>query len=916
MEMEKTFGITGPVSQPHNAEAQLILSELDVVSDQGLSQAEVLNRRQLFGENVLPEENAVTPFKILLRQFKSVMLVILLAAAGLSWFLGHPIDAAVIVGLIIINILIGFYQEYKAEEAISSLKKLVETQVKVRRGGEIHLLKQKELVPGDILLFEGGDKIPADCRLLEVHNFQTIEAALTGESNAVEKNISLVAENTLIPERTNMVYMGTLAASGAAEAVVVATAMRTQLGQIAERLGEIKQTESHYDQITRTLSTTMAAVAVVSAIITFIIGYFFRQFDLYEMITFTIATLISALPESLPIILVVVLTIGAQRMAKRHAIVRKLSAIETLGIVSVIMTDKTGTLTLNQMKARQLQFPNQAPIDIAYEDKQAEVLESALIQGGRPVIFDNHKQLELALQIAGTCQTVRKGKSGELIGDPTEVALYEIAAQVGLFHAKRDCLPKKIDDLPFVQELRLRACLTQQEGEKSNKIFVIGAPESIIGRAESVFSEKGEQVWDDATKKSVIKQTESMSGEGMRVLALAYKVVPSKHENIETKHLDKLIYVGAIGLIDPPRPEIKGAIEIARQAGIKVVMTTGDHPLTALAIAKAVGLIQENSMTAVLTEKEVSLMSDLQLLKSLDHIRVFARLSPNSKLRIAQLFQSTGQVVAMTGDGVNDAPALRQADVGIAMGLVGTDVAREASDIVLADDNFASIINAVREGRTQFGNVRRTSSFLIITNVAESAALLLTLLLGFPLPLLPLQILWLNVITGGVTDFALATEPSHEDVMKVAPRDPKENIITPTLLPLFLSVVVAMVILVIGVFAFFLPEGEAKARTAAFAVLSVTQLLNMVNLRALHHPVLKIGLFSNRTVNAVFIISFLLMIAVLYIPALQHLFGFVSLSRNELLSIIGSSLILFMGAELIKVFYPAGTKYRVASKIT
>jgi Ca2+-transporting ATPase len=469
-----------------------------------------------------------------------------------------------------------------------------------------------------------------------------------------------------------------------------------------------------------------------------------------------------------------------------------------------------------------------------------------------------------------------------------------------------------LDDLPFVQNLRLRACLANQKGSGTNILYVVGAPESVITRSTKAISKNLTSSWNSENKKAVLSQIQQMTTQGMRVLALAYKDVSANNNKIETAKLESLTYIGLIGLIDPPRPEVKDAITTARQAGIRVIMTTGDHPLTARTVAQKIGLLVTTS-SSVLTENEVAVMSDIQLLKALEITNVFARLSPMTKLRIAQLLQSKGNIVAMTGDGVNDAPALKQADVGIAMGQVGTDVAREASDIVLGDDNFASIIKAIKEGRTQFSNVRRTSSFLIITNVAESLALLLTLLLGFPLPLLPLQILWLNIITGGLTDFALATEPSHDNMMKVAPRDPNEPIITATLIPLFLSIVIAMVILVIGVFAFFLPEGEAKARTAAFAVLSVTQLLNMINLRALHHPVLRIGLFSNITVNYVFIVSFILMLVVLYVPPLQQVFGFVSLSLTELLSIIGMSLILFMGAELIKVFYPAGTKYRVTT---
>lgn len=890
--MEKSSVITGPVSHPHSVDVQQILAELDVVVAQGLSTQEAEDRLRLFGPNILKEKNAVRPLTILLRQFKSVMLLILFVAAVLSWFLGHPFDATVIVILILVNIAIGFYQEYTAEQAISSLKKLVETKCKVRRDMQITLLKPSELVPGDIILLEGGDKVSADARLVVTHNLQTIESPLTGESSAVEKEVEPVEESALIPDRKNMVYMGTLVASGTAEAVVVATGSITQLGQIAERIDEIHQGDNHYDQITKSLTTVMGVVAVVSAIITFIIGYWVRQFELYEMVTFTIATLVSALPESLPIILVVVLTIGAQRMAKRHAIVRKLSAIETLGVVSVIMTDKTGTLTLNEMRATTIQFLEREPVKL---DK----LEFEAVD----------HQTKHALQIAGTCQTVRRGKTGDLIGDPTEVALYKLAAESGLFE-KKDCLPRKMDDLPFVQDLRLRACLVEGVEDGQRHLFVVGAPESVLEHSLEACTANGDKQLDHSHKKKLLAQVEEMTKQGQRVLALAYKPVATSVTTVATEDIRDLKYVGIVGMIDPARPEIKQAISVAQQAGIRVVMTTGDHPLTAVAIAKEVGLMSEDA-DEVLTESDVLTMSDLQLLKALETVVVFARLSPNTKLRIAQLFQKRDHIVAMTGDGVNDAPALRKADVGIAMGKVGTDVAREASDIVLANDNFASIIDAIREGRTQFSNVRRTSSFLIITNVAESLSLLVTLLIGFPLPLLPLQILWLNIITGGVTDFALATEQSHENMMKVAPRDPKEKIITATLLPLFLTIVVAMVVLVVGVFAYYLPEGLEKARTAAFAVLSLSLLLNMFNLRALHHSVIKIGIFTNPTVNITFIISFVLMLVVLYVPHLQDVFGFVSLSAFELGSIIAASLVLFIVAEAVKVFFPAGTKYRV-----
>ncbi|MBW7955398.1 cation-transporting P-type ATPase [Patescibacteria group bacterium] len=899
---------------PHSLTVKQVVAELDVNVQAGLTEHEVKKRREKYGENILPEEGLVKPWQIFLRQFKSLMVIILAAAAALSWMLGHPVDAGVIIVLICVNAMIGFYQEFQAEQAVSSLKKLVETKTKIRRGGEIVLINPKELVPGDVMLLESGDKIPADGRVVLVHSMRATEAALTGESEPAGKHTDPVPAEALVGDRRNMVYMGTLVASGTAEAVVTFTGKQTQLGQIAEKLEGISQTPTHYEVKTRQLTKTMGAVAIGSALITFFVGYYWRHFDLYEMVTFTTATLVSALPESLPIVLMVVLAIGAQRMAKRKAIVRRLASTETLGVVSVIITDKTGTLTLNQMRARQLQFPAQSPITIQATGKEHDSLDSSLIQDGKPLVFDQHQQLELALQIAGTCHSVKTGKGKELLGDPTEIALYLLAHQVGLDENGWQ-LPKKIEDFPFVQDLRLRASLVSSGEKKKRSLFVVGAPESVIERSKSYLNKNKTHAWTKEEQKDLRAQIEEMTSHGMRVLALAYKNVGAEYDEIQAADIKDLVYVGLIGMIDPPRPEVRQAIATAQQAGIRVVMATGDHPLTARAIARDINLLTDtDEQHPVLTETEVMKMSDKELLKALKTTAVFARLTPSSKLRIAALFQSQGEVVAMTGDGVNDAPALKQADVGIAMGVVGTDVAREASEIVLADDNFASIINAIREGRTQFGNVRRTSAFLIITNVAESVAVLLTLLLGYPLPLLPLQILWLNIVTGGVTDFALATEQSHDDMMKVAPRDPKENILTLTLLPLFFTIVISMVILVLGVFAYYLPQGVEKARTGVFIILSVTQLLNMFNLRALHKPVLSIGLFSNPTINKVFVLSLGLGMMALYLPFFRQVFGFVTLSYAEIAVLTVLSLSVFFLAETVKLFFPAGTRYRVIEK--
>ncbi len=885
---------TTPSLHPHSENAEAVLKNQSVSLDSGLSAQDVKQRQAQFGPNSLPEDEAISPWRIFFRQFKSLMALILFVAAVFSLFLDHALDAAFIAVMILINVVIGFYQELQAERAISSLKKMVTTKSKVRRDGEVMVVPYSELVPGDILLLEGGDKVPADARLVVNHSIRTSEASLTGESSPIDKTIDAVAEDAMIADRKNMLYMGTLIASGAGEAVVVYTGIQTQFGKIAKNIGTIVNTPTHYEQKTNNLSKMMGGIAIGFAILTFLVGFFLRDFGLYEMVTLTTATLVSALPESLPIILVIVLTIGAQRMAKKHAIVRRLAATETLGVVSVIISDKTGTLTLNKMTVRELQFPGNDPITV--EDSLPKTKSEQFLQ---------------AVEITQFCQSVRAEKDGNLMGDPTEIALY-VFGNDAAEKQRASGVPQKIDDMPFIQDLRLRASLISKKDGSEKKLLSVGAPEAIAERCNLVLNDNGKtEKLSKAQKAEITKQFERMTSQGMRVLGLAYKPLSGNIKTLDEKMITDMVFVGVVGLIDPPRPEVAKAIATAREAGIRVIMATGDHPLTAEAVAKDIKLITGNEPgIAVLSENEIVALDDQELIAALKQTSVFARLTPSTKLRIAKLLQSQGEIVAMTGDGVNDAPALKQADVGISMGIVGTDVAREASDIVLADDNFASIIDAIREGRTQFGNVRRTSSFLIITNVAESAAVIITLLLGYPLPLLPLQILWLNIVTGGVSDLALATEQSHDDMMRVAPRDPNENIFNKRILPLFTGIVSTMVLLVMGLFIYYLPESLEKARTVVFVLISVIQLLNMFNLRTLHRPVSSIGIFSNPNVNKAFVLSFVLSMLAVYLPALQTVFGFVPLSFSDLLLICSLCLGVFVTGELIKVFFPAGSDYR------
>jgi Ca2+-transporting ATPase len=686
-----------------------------------------------------------------------------------------------------------------------------------------------------------------------------------------------------------MVFMGTLVARGKMEAVVVGTGLNTELGLVAAQLKGMKEQPSHYEKRTAQLSKIMAITAVILGLVTFAVGYWWRGFELFEMVTYTVATLVSALPESLPIILVVVLALGAVRMAKKHAIVRKLSATETLGVVSVIITDKTGTLTQNVMSVGAVAIPGSGVITV----------------GGKVVIADFGLVKKIAVLGTGVEKVMKHGEGEVLTGDPTEVALYSFGMTGPAAYLSGY---EKIQDLPFDPKLKLRASLVKGEAEASPELFVVGAPEVVMRKCTAMVTATGKKML--CNEKIAQEMLNELASKGMRTVGLAIRKVPKGTKKIDIKtQLQELTMVGVVGLYDPPREEVAPALRAGAKAGIHIVMATGDHPVTAGVIAQKIGLIPADISACVLTESEIEKMNDAQLWDELQTCQVLARLSPDSKLRVAGLFQDHGYVVAMTGDGVNDAPALKKADVGIAMGKVGTDVAREASDIVLADDNFATIINAIAEGRTQFSNVRRTTYFLLATNVSECAALLVTLLFGLPMPLLPLQILWLNVVATGITDIALATEPSHENVMDYPPRDPKEALITSRFMPLFVSITISMVIAVIGVFVWFLPQGVAYARTAAFITLSLAQLSNLFSMRSLRLSVLRIGLFSNKAVNIAVAVSLLLMLAATYTPYFNDIFSFKPLAFFEMMVIVAVAASIFLLTEVVKHFFAAGSRF-------
>jgi len=874
--------------------------------DSGLTKDEAREKRVEFGLNVLPEKKRASLFVKFLKQFKSLMVYILIAAAGISYFLERLVDVYVILGVIVINAAIGFYQESRAEKAIKALKKMIVPQADVYRNGELVRIPAKELVPGDIISLEEGDKIPADARIIQMKNFRTVESSLTGESFPSDKNVKVLPLKTPLADRRNLVWLGTFVASGQAKAIVVNTGGKTAIGKLAKSINAIKPKRSHFQEKTDVLAKYMAGIAFAGAIITFLVGFFFRDFALTEILLFTIASLVSGIPEGLPAVLAIVLAIGAFRMAKRKAIIRKKYATETLGIVDTIVTDKTGTLTENTMTIQEIFLPGQKDIEVSGSGWEPK---GEFFQNKKRIVPFENIHLTKFLHIASTCNNSRlikekdKKETYSILGDPTEVALIVLAEKAGLRKSVLKEKEKRIDDLPFNPELKYRASLSMLT-EKKNKreISVVGAPEAVLKHSSFILKNGRKTKLLDNDVKQINKKIDELTSKARRVLALAYKDVPKDINELNEEDSSDLVFLGIVGMSDPPREEVKEAINKARKAGIRLIMATGDHKNTAIAIGIEIGLLKHSEgFPAALSGEELKEMSQSEFEKAVRNVNVFARLNPEAKLKIAKVLQKQGHVVAMTGDGVNDAPALKQADIGISMGVIGTDVARESSSMILADDNFASIVNAVEEGRTVFINTRQTSFFLVTESVAQDVTIISTIALGFPLPLLPTQVLWLNVITGGVTDMALATEHSHHDVLEEKPRSRNENLLNKELIPQLAILTIAMVVLTVLVFSFYLPD-EEKARTAAFAALSFTQLFMMITLRSLKNNISKIGYFTNKYVIGAFILSSILLLVAVYLPFFQTIFSFTPLALGELAVIFVLSSSTLWAGEIYKKF--------------
>ncbi|WP_215224898.1 cation-translocating P-type ATPase [Echinicola shivajiensis] len=879
-----------------------VLTELKSSMDEGLSSEEVLVRRKVYGWNEFEQVKGSSLLSKFFKQFKSWLVIILLMAALISFFTGHRVDTYVILIVVLINAAIGFVQEVRAESAIHSLKKMLVPKARVIRDGFSQLIPSKDLVPGDILILEEGENIPADARILESKSLQVNESALTGESIPVEKNIEALTQETVLSERKNMLWKGTFISSGFGVGLVTAIGGKTELGKIAQAITEIKATKTNFQVKTDKLASQMAFLAIGGTLLLFVVGYFFSDFVLSELLMVSLAMMVAAVPEGLPAVLSIVLAIGSHRMAKKNAIIREITSVETLGAVSTIITDKTGTITQNILTAKKIKVMDEEEFTLQGD---GWIPVGDFFQGDQTVNPRSFNQLYKLLQVVGTSNNAnfkQKGEvvSDEIIGDPTEGALLVLAKKAGIYGQRGSGHIKRLDDFPFNSKQKFRASLCEVEGQK--ELFVVGAAEKILALSNRYQNSEKTLYLKSQDKDCINKTINDWSADAMRVIGVAYKTDLAREYDLGSAAHQELIFLGIVGIVDPIRQGVREAVQKCKEAGIRVVMATGDHINTAIAIAKGAGIIdQEGNEGLSLTENDLEQLDDQNFQQAIQEVQVYARLSPLMKLKIAKSLQEAGELIAMTGDGVNDAPALKKADVGVSMGKMGTDVAREASKVVLADDNFSTIVSAIEEGRIVFNNARNTSFFLVTTNFAEVATMVVLVLMGYPLPLTAIQILWLNLVTDGFGDLALAAEKGHGDELKRKPIPRHENILNKEVLPFLMIMSVIMVGLCVAIYFWQFNESIEKVRTAVFVTMATTQLFNLFNMRSLYRSVFDIGFLSNKLVLLTFFISLAIEISIIEIPFFQEIFDFEQLGLYEFLFLILVSSSILWAGELYKL---------------
>ncbi len=905
------------MSNWYKLDSTAVIQQLNTNSSHGLSLSEVAHRLEQYGANELLEQPGETLWQMLWKQLKATMVVVLIVAAVISVILRDYTNAAAIFAIVAFNTILGVRQEYQARKAIAALKKLSVSTVKVRRNQQIQEISARELVPGDIILLETGNVVPADSRLLESVNLRIQESSLTGESEPVEKTAAgLGQEDLAVGDQRNMAYMGTVVTYGRGLAVITETGDDTELGHISTAIQTVQHQPTPLQKRLDQLGTRLALITLFLVALIFALGLF-RGEALSLMFLTAVSLAVAAIPEGLPAVVTISLALGAKRMLKQQALIRKLPAVETLGSVTIICSDKTGTLTENRMTVTFL--------DVAghQTDLSTSFNSDSLNDGASSNLLQSHPALVWLLTGAALCNDAvleinpDHAQQFYSVGDPTEGALVTAAAHAGLWKTKVESALPRVAEQPFDADRKRMTTvhtippLTTSMPEPLKRLvaefvnlgnadqvaFTKGSVASLLEVSTHVWLEGKALVIDGSWREKIIAANDQLAHNGMRVIAIAFR--PISPANVDNHTLEQnLIFIGLVGMMDPVRPDVKEAILVCQDAGIRPVMITGDNPLTAQSIARSLGMPHHN----ILTGKELSNLSSAALMDQVEDISLYARVSPQNKLDIVKALQKRGHIVAMTGDGVNDAPALKQADIGIAMGITGTDVAKESADMVLLDDNFSTIVTATKEGRVIFDNIRKFIKYTLTGNAGELWVILLAPFLGMPIPLIPLQILWINLLADGLLALALSVEPAERKVMSRLPRHPDESIFAQGVGRgiLWVGLLLGSVLLAVGYY--YWSKGQANWQTMVFTTLAISRVGMAETMRSSRDSVFRIGLLSNKPLLGAVLLTLGLQIAVIYIPILQTVFHTTALSAKDLLICFGLSMVVSGAIELEKTF--------------